>query len=340
MAMSGLINRYARAIIDSAAAHGYAAETIGEAVAVPPAALRDGVSQFDAETFCRVSRNLKLLMMDEFCGFTAQPCQVGSFVRMCESARSSASLGEALARSFRYYAGVTGDIVFDLHVYPDVAAVAMTVAHPELDRHRVQYEWWFLIWSRFAGWLIGEEIPLVAAEFPHPCAGPLEEYAEAFAGLSRFSRPSAQLLLPARYLDRPVVRSHDELRRFITPQSIDLGHHLDVQRSLRALLKERMRAQLQQGQPLPSIEDVAEAWHVSSQTLRRRLEAECSSYRILKEEVRREEAARLLRQADITIGEVSLRAGFAETNGLSRALKSWAGLSPSEYRACTRATGG
>ncbi|HSW12129.1 MAG TPA: AraC family transcriptional regulator ligand-binding domain-containing protein [Solimonas sp.] len=339
MASLGIISRYARAMIDSASAHGYTMETIGEAAELPPALLREGAPQFDAASFCRLSRNLKLLMMDEFCGFTAQPCAVGSFVRMCERGVTSNSLGEALAQSFRYYANVTSDIGFDLHVHPDVTAVAMNVARPELDRHRVQVEWWFLIWSRFAGWLIGEEIPLVAAEFPHPCAGPLEEYAEAFDGLSRFSRPSAQLLLPTRYLDRPIVRSHDDLRRFVMPQTIDLGQHFEVQRSLRAQLKLRMLQALRAGQPLPSIEEVAEAWHVSSQTLRRRLEAECSSYRILKEEVRRQEAARLLRQGDLSIGEVSLRAGFAETNGLSRALKTWAGLSPSEYRACTQAAG-
>ncbi|MGH8429158.1 MAG: AraC family transcriptional regulator ligand-binding domain-containing protein, partial [Solimonas sp.] len=125
MAIPGLINRYARAMIDSAATHGYAVEAIGEAAAVPPAVLRDGLSQVDAATFCRLSRNLKLLMMDEFCGFTAQPCQVGSFARMCERALSGNSLGEALARSFRHYAGVTGDIAFDLHVHPEVASVAM-----------------------------------------------------------------------------------------------------------------------------------------------------------------------------------------------------------------------
>lgn len=338
MATSGIINRYARAMIDSASAHGYAVEAIGEAVALPPDLLRDSHPEFDAASFCRLSRNLKLLMMDEFCGFTARPCEVGSFVRMCGRAVSGGSLGEGLARAFRYYADVTSDIGFDLHVHPDVASVAMTIARPELDRHRVQVEWWFLIWSRLAGWLIGEEIPLVAAEFPHPCAGPLEEYAEAFAGLSRFSRPSAQLILPVRYLDRPIVRSEEEMRRFIEPQSIDLGQHLDVQRTLRGLLKERLARQLRAGQPLPSIEEAAESLHVSSQTLRRRLETEFSSYRMLKEEVRREEAARLLRQG-LPVGEVSLRAGFAEPNGLSRALKSWAGLSPTEYRACTRGSG-
>jgi len=331
VATSGLLNRYARAMIDSAAAHGYPEEMIGQAVSLPATALREAAG-FDSATFCRVSRNVKLMMMDEFCGLTADPCEVGSFVRMCDRAVTAGSLGEALARAFRYYEGVTADIGFDLHVHPDVASVAMNIARPDLDRHRVQVEWWFLIWSRFAGWLIGEEIPLVAVEFPHPVSGPLEEYAEAFSGLSRFSRPSAQLVLPVSYLDRPIVRGRDDLRRFIEPQSIDLAQHAEVRRSLRSLLKERLRRQLQAEGALPSIEEVAESWHVSSQTLRRRLDTQFTSYRMLKEEVRREEAARLLREG-LPVGEVSLRAGFSEPNGLSRALKTWAGMSPSQYRA-------
>ena len=39
-----------------------------------------------------------------------------------------------------------------------------------------------------------------------------------------------------------------------------------------------------------------------------------------------------LHAGELPIGEVSLRAGFAETNGLTRALKTWTGLSPLDVR--------
>ena len=53
---------------------------------------------------------------------------------------------------------------------------------------------------------------------------------------------------------------------------------------------------------------------------------------MVKEEVRREAALRWLDHEGLSISEVSYRAGYAEPNGLTRALKSWAGISPSAYR--------
>lgn len=56
------------------------------------------------------------------------------------------------------------------------------------------------------------------------------------------------------------------------------------------------------------------------------------SYRSVKDEVRRSVALRYLEDPSVPIGEVSFRAGFAEPNGLARAIRVWAGVSPSEYR--------
>lgn len=39
-----------------------------------------------------------------------------------------------------------------------------------------------------------------------------------------------------------------------------------------------------------------------------------------------------LNRVDIPIGEISRMGGFAEANSLTRAVKSWVGMSPTEYR--------
>src|SRR3546814_19625571 len=58
----------------------------------------------DTQTFFRVSRNLKLLMADEFCGFTRSPCPIGTFEMMCEGTVSGGQLGATLQRAFAFYA--------------------------------------------------------------------------------------------------------------------------------------------------------------------------------------------------------------------------------------------
>src|SRR3546814_1400616 len=90
--------------------------------------------------------------------------------------------------------------------------------------------------------------------------------------LCRFSQPQARLLIPLRYLQRPVMRSHTDLSGFLSPKTLDLSALYDGHRSFKSQLKTRLKAQLEQTQTLPSIEDAAGECHVSSQTLRRRLQ--------------------------------------------------------------------
>ena len=81
------------------------------------------------------------------------------------------------------------------------------------------------------------------------------------------------------------------------------------------------------------MEDIAEEYHISSQTLRRRLDEEGGSFRAIKEKIRRNAVMQWLRDPDIPISEIARMTGFAEANGLSRAVKAWIGESPSEFRA-------
>jgi len=332
MVAAGLINRFARAMIGNAAAKGYHLEVICDALQLTPSMVRDREASFDAETFCRVSRNVKLLMDDEFCGFTTAPVRVGAFERMCESALEAKTLGEAYQRAFGFYRQITRDIGFELDAHEDTAQLRMGLVHPELDRYNFLYEWWFIVWAGFGAWLIGEEVPVVAADFPHPRAGSLEEYGDSFTGNCRFSRPVGSLLVPVQSLRRRVIRRPDELQSFLQPSGADLTSTFGVHRSFRSMLRARMREHLLGSHSLLSIEDAAAHYNISSQTLRRRLQSECTSFRLLKEEVRREVVLEWLAQGEIGIGRASLMAGFAEPNGLSRALKNWVGVSPSEYR--------
>ncbi len=332
MVASGLINRFARAMIGNAASRGYHVEVICDALQITPSAVRDQDARFDAQTFCRISRNVKLLMDDEFCGFTPAPCRVGAFQHMCETALDSATLGEALERAFAFYGGLTRDIGFELQAHQDTASLRMSLSHPELDRYNFLYEWWFIVWSHFGGWLIGEEVPVVVADFPHPRAGSLEEYGDTLTGNCRFSRPAGSLLLPVQYLERRIVRRPEELAAFLQPSGFDFARDFGVHRSFRSLLRTRLREHLGRTQSLLSIEEAAAQYNISSQTLRRRLQSECTSYRLVKEEVRREAVMEWLSRGDVGIGEVSIRAGFAEVNGVSRAMKSWVGVCPREYR--------
>jgi AraC-like DNA-binding protein len=82
-----------------------------------------------------------------------------------------------------------------------------------------------------------------------------------------------------------------------------------------------------------SQQDVADSLHMSLRTLQRKLNEENTSYKTLLEEIRRQLAGQYLRQACLSVSEVTYLLGFSEPSNFTRAFKRWTGHTPSEFRA-------
>lgn len=332
MAAPGLINRYAGAIIESARRRGFDDETIQRNVGVPCPA-RGRPLEFSPEHYARISRYVKLMMEDELCGMTPSRIRLGSFTMMCRVAAMSGTLGAALTNAFEFYRLISDDIRFEYRDGDgDQGHIRIWLSRPDLDDRHMLIEWWFLLWNNFSSWLIGEEIPVLSADLPHEQSGDIEEYHEVLSPNCRFRQREACLTFDRRFLSRRIIRSVDELEKWTSVSRIDLVTWNGVERNFRSLIRSKIRTHLQQHERFLSMEQVADELGISTQTVRRRLESGGTSYRQIKEEVRREAVIQWLRHPDVPIGEISLRAGFAEPNGLFRAVKSWVGMSPSEYR--------
>ena len=82
---------------------------------------------------------------------------------------------------------------------------------------------------------------------------------------------------------------------------------------------------------LPSLEQLACNFHVTSRTLRRYLNALGVSYRSLLEEVRMTKAMAYL-QANITVQQVASKLGYADPSNFARAFRKWTGHPPSHFQ--------
>jgi AraC-like DNA-binding protein len=327
-----LITRYARAMLASAEARGCDLAELCRSAGIDPAAIAPTATSIGPDVFTRLMRTIKVAVDDDFCGFTRTRCKPGSFVMVCESMVREATLGEALERAFRIYSFLTEDLTFALEVEGEHATVVLTLANPELDRFHYLHEWWLLLWPHISSWLVGEEIPVLGVDLPYEPSASVDEYTEAFWGPCHFSQQAARVRFPARFLQRRIVRRPSELEESFMTHQVDLVAVPGVHRSWRTLIKTKMKECLLKTERLLSIEDLAQEFAMSSKTLRRRLDDEGISFRQIKDEIRREVVLKWLSEPDIPIGEVSLRAGFAERNGLVRAVRSWTGISPKEYR--------
>jgi len=85
-------------------------------------------------------------------------------------------------------------------------------------------------------------------------------------------------------------------------------------------------------QRYPEVADMAQQLHLSERTLKRRLQAEGTSYQQLLDQVRQRDAMKLLGNPALPIAQVAEAVGYADPANFARAFAKWTGLSPRDWR--------
>lgn len=83
----------------------------------------------------------------------------------------------------------------------------------------------------------------------------------------------------------------------------------------------------------PTLEEVADAEHVSARTLIRHLHEEGTSFQQLLDAVREELACWLLLQTPLSVEAIAEQLGYGDTSNFSRTFRRWLGVTPREFRA-------
>jgi len=322
----GMTHHFAELLLESAARRG-----LDRRMLTQGRVLATG-ERWSGQDFFTLLHRVGESLQDEFFGLASQPCPMGTSQLGIELLVLSEDLADALERSSRFYALVSQGLRLRLIHGGETAIFEISLADPSRDECHFLVEWHMLRWYMLCQWLIGEEIALERVDFPHPMQTALADYAEVFGHNCRFSQAGARFVFSGHYLGRKVIRRLSNVRGDWTQRRVAEFTAPDVHRAWKELLKAALRARMARMTPIPTMEELAEEFGVCGQTLRRRLKAERTSYRKLKAEARREMVLEGIRNEELTLGQISLMAGFAETNGLVRAMKSWTGLTPSQYR--------
>jgi AraC-like DNA-binding protein len=106
------------------------------------------------------------------------------------------------------------------------------------------------------------------------------------------------------------------------------GENVDLASRVRTLL-------ISYGSNL-SLDDVAERLRISPRSLNRQLAQLNTSYRKMVEEVRREQATKLLHNSSLKISEIAAELGYTDTSNFVRAFRKWMGITPLNYRKLTK----
>jgi AraC-like DNA-binding protein len=319
--------------VQGARRQGKDARGIYATAGVDPVLLSDLTARGDTDSMARLVRAVWYALDDEFMGFTEHRAKVGLFGLMTRFIIGNESLEQALLAGARFYNLVREDVYLGLQIVQGEAVFEAKFSRPELDPDHYFLEFWMVIWHRLASWLTGGPVPLnrVTFTFARP-DNYMEEFKYLFPCKHDFSAARNTLVFDARYLRMPVIRSRDELRNlliqapleWLTMPASDQG----VARRVRTALLPRNG----QAVEFPNLDEVAEQFNMTPQTLRRRLKDESTSYRTIKENIRRDIAIKKVLLGASAIEDIAYLVGYSETRAFTRAFHQWTGLSPMQYR--------
>ncbi len=272
---------------------------------------------------------------DEGFALFSTPLPPGTFEFLCRSVISAPTLGEALQRSTRFL----GLVLHDLSVHLESGSAGQALLRIREERPlavgRVfAFEWLLRLLHGLASWLAGRSIVLERVQFPYPRPAHADDYALIYTAQSDFAADSLAASFSATLLDLPIRRDEAALASFLegSPGKITTLYRRDREMVLR--VRDILRAALPE---LPDLDGVARQLNLSPRTLHRRLEEEGSSFRAIKDALRRDLALSRLTKTRQPLGQIAADLGFADPSAFFRAFVSWTGTSPSQYRKRLRA---
>jgi AraC-like DNA-binding protein len=240
-------------------------------------------------------------------------------------------LGELLDKAIIFYNLVSNDIPMKLSRSQGNAVLSFQMTQPHLDPEHFMAEFWLVIWHRFPSWYIGQPIRLQETHFTFSSPQHRDELQIMFPSQLHFNRSANRLIFDAQYLDKPLVRSDQELETYVQNAPADVmtipGSDSTLEAKIERIIGQRHPDRL----VFAPIHQLAEELGISSQTLHRRLKESATSYQKIKDNLRREVAIQKLVNERLSVEQVADIVGFTESRSFTRAFKHWTGLTPREY---------
>lgn len=320
---------FVRAIRLAYAKYGLDPSGAFERAQIPPNVVDEPLARVTPAQFEALSWVAMQELDDEALGWFSRRLPWGAYGLLCRASITAGTLDLALRRWARHHRILTEDILLELRVEGGVASFSAREVR-DLGPFR---EFCLVTLLRyalgFACWAVDVRIPLLGAEFPFPRPPHVDVYPKLFSPDLRFDAEVARISFDAAYLALPLKRDEAALRKMLK-RALPLTV-LPYRRDQRLEARVRQVLSLPDAE-LPSAEDLAEGFNISTRTLHRRLAEEGCSLRELKQRAQRERAeAALLRTAQ-PIKRVALAAGFGNEKAFSRAFRQWTGETPAAFR--------
>jgi AraC-like DNA-binding protein len=174
----------------------------------------------------------------------------------------------------------------------------------------------------------GEPYGLRSAYLPHRRLASLSAYTQFFQADVRFDQPDAVLRVPVHLMSLP-VRGGSETVRVIAAEHLHT-HFLDPAAPVAEFVFDILDDH--HGPDALGIPEVAKLLGMHPRALQRMLYAEGYTFHGIVDDVRRRHAWELITATGTPFSHVATSVGLREQSSLTRAVRRWFGVSPSQLR--------
>jgi AraC-like DNA-binding protein len=154
-------------------------------------------------------------------------------------------------------------------------------------------------------------------------------YRKVFRCPIQFNQPRNEMVGDAHWLDKPLVQANAFTHAMLLEMCDDV---LEKCRTPHGVATRVRQALVMHPGRFALIDEMAEELGISVRTLRRRLDAEQTSYQTIVSDVRQHLAFRYLRETQLTNDEIAERLGYSDAANFRHAFKRWTGKKPGDFR--------
>lgn len=245
------------------------------------------------------------------------------------AALSSATLGDAWQLLLSYPALLGTYFKLSMSIEGELAWVSASHYQHDAALYEFNVEMCLGSLKLICDDLLGEPLPLSAAQFSYAQPAYRERYVDNFACALQFDASRNAFAFPASWLSKRLpladAVTHCDMLGRCRKQNTEFTNRQAWLARIRQLLAQQLSAP-------PSLEQLAQQVHCSSRTLRRHLQELGTHYQELLDELRFEHAKALLSQEHWPICRIAEHLGFSETASFRHAFQRWSGVAPSQFR--------
>ncbi|ALK30578.1 AraC family transcriptional regulator [Burkholderia plantarii] len=321
------------ALVEVLAEQGIAVADSLQGSGVEPGQIDDASVLTSVRQYAAVCANAVRLSTDPATPFrTGARLHLAAYGMYGYALMSCLSLRDYFRLGVKYHRLATPTLTIEWHEYPDRAVWTFPDAFASNLPHEVQR---FLLEQQYTQHVThlqdvaGRSCPPLVARFAYPAPPHAAVYSDYLGCPCEFDAARCELSYDSAILEfRPqLAHRHsaallqETCDRLIGQDKTSFGASGEVYQEL-----------MRKPGEFPNMEAVAVALKMTSRTLRRRLEAEGTSFVAIVDDVRCSLATEYLRTTKMSTEDVAMLVGFSDTANFRRALKRWTGKGPAEIR--------